>query len=329
MEIFGLTKVRYPQYMGYDEYLDSDGNKVYWDKKAQIGVKCFNTDLPMGAKVSLPRQVEAQETYKERGKQIAKMNAVSKQTREYNRIQSFYFCLSKDRREDKISPQALARLFFAASFLRLNDDRLYSPDGSLLTKLGLRDLMRLKYNAFREFWHEVADRYIFEMDDASLKISGEFFRGVLSDHRKAIGQGDEYQQVFIQSLRELFWQTDVKKHRYLGFLFMILHQINWEYNILCWNPEEKDRDKVKPMSLDEFCRSMGTEGHTENQKQRLLDAFRALKFNVGKTRQYVCAYLEDHVSGNFHLIVNPNLLYRGHDRSKVDGFGTFFPNLST
>lgn len=72
---------------------------------------------------------------------------------------------------------------------------------------------------------------------------------------------------------------------------------------------------------------MGSTGHTENQRQRLLDAFRKLRFSINNTEQFFCAYLEDHVSGRYYLVVNPNVIYRGSDRSKVDGFGTFFPNL--
>ena len=314
----GLTRVKFPQYSGYDEYLDDAGNKVYWDKKTKQWVECVNTDMPMGGRVSLPRQVEAQDKY-----------VAAQQTREYNRSLSFYFALSKDRRQETIRPQTLARLFFAASYLRPNDNRLYSPDGNLMEKKELNALMRLKSYAFKDFWREVDGKYIFPQEDGSLKICSDFFRGTLIGcNRTGVGSG-AYQRVFIKSLRELFWQTAVTKHRYLGYLFMILHQISWEYNVLCWNPQEQDRSKVETMSLDDFCKSMGADGHTEDQRQRLLDAYRALKFNIDNTEQYLVAYLEDHISGKFYLVLNPNLLYRGHDRRQVDGFGSFFPDLTT
>lgn len=314
----GLTRVKFPQYNGYDEYLDDAGNKIYWDKKAKQWVECVSADMPMGGKVSTPRQVDAQAKY-----------TVTQQTREYNRNLSFYFALSKDRRQEQVRPQTLARLFFSASYLRPNDDRLYLPDGNPMQKKDLEKLMRLKSNAFKTFWREVNGKYIFQQNDKSLRICNDFFRGTLLGRNISGGDKREYQQVFIKSLRELFWQTATTKHRYLGYLFMILHQINWEYNILCWNPEEQDRSKVKTMSLDDFCKSMGADGHTEDQRQRLLDAYRALKFSVDGTEQYLVAYLEDHIAGKFYLVLNPNLLYRGHDRRQVDGFGSFFPNLTT
>lgn len=314
----GLTRVKFPQYSGYDEYLDDAGNKIYWDKKAKQWVECVSTDMPMGGRVSTPKQVEAQDKY-----------IAMQKTREYNNSLSFYFTLSRDRRQEEIRPQTLARLFFSATFLRFDDDRLYSPSGDPMQKKELKTLMRLKSYAFKDFWREVDGRYIFPQEDGSLKICDDFFRGTLIDRNKANGRNDEYQQIFIKSLRELFWQTDVPKHRYLGYLFMILHQISWEYNILCWNPEEQDRSKVRTMSLDDFCKSMGADGHTEDQRQRLLEAYRALKFTIDGTEQYLVAYLEDHVARKFYLVLNPNLLYRGHDRRQVDGFGSFFPNLST
>lgn len=316
--VLGLTRVKCPQYAGFDEYLDDAGNKVYWDKKAKKWVECISVDIPIGSKVSTPKQVEAQDKY-----------AAMQKTREYNNSAGFYFVLSKDRRQETIRPQTLARLFFAASYLRFVDDRLYSPSGEPMQKKELEALMKIKSYAFKDFWREVDGRYIFPQDDGSLKICNDFFRGALLGGNTSGGDKCEFQQVFIKSLRELYWQTDVKKHKYLGYLFMILHLVSLEYNVLCWNPQEQDRSKVETISLDDFCRSMGAKGHTENQRRRLLDAYRALKFTIGGTEQYLVAYLEDHISGKLYLVLNPNLLYRGHDRRQVDGFGIFFPDLST
>ena len=66
----GLTKVSYPQYPGFDEYLDDAGSKVYKDKKTGQWVECVNVDMPATGRVFTPRQVEVQDHYRERGKQI-------------------------------------------------------------------------------------------------------------------------------------------------------------------------------------------------------------------------------------------------------------------
>ena len=152
-----LTRVKFPQYSGYDEFLDDAGNKVYRDKKSGKWVECISVDMPMGGKVSTPKPVEAQDKY-----------VAAQQTREYNRSLSFYFALSKDRRQEAIRPQTLARLFFAASYLRPNDDRLYSPDGNPMQKKNLEALIRLKSSAFKDFWREVDGKYIFPQKDGTL-----------------------------------------------------------------------------------------------------------------------------------------------------------------
>lgn len=87
MEKLGLTKVSFPQYKGFDEYLDDAGNKIYWDKEKKEWVECVNTDMPMGSRVSSPKQVEVQDRYRERRKQIK----AEKRTQECNRQLSFYF----------------------------------------------------------------------------------------------------------------------------------------------------------------------------------------------------------------------------------------------
>ena len=322
----GLTMVSHPQYLEYTELLDDFGNRIYRDKRTGDLVECVQYDAPRGSKVITPRQLEAQAAYRERGQEIEESKAAEQRTREYNRQNSFYFALSRDRRSDGIRPQTLARVFFLATFLRYDDNRLYSQNGELLTKNDLAGLLRLGSSTFKSFWSEAAGKYVFEQDDGSITIIDEFFRGSLVGRVNPEGLETGYQQLFIKSLRELYWQTEPKKHRYLGCLFMILGQINWEYNILCWNPSETDRSKIKTMDLDDFCRSMG-DGYTTNQRQRLLDAFRKLVFTVNETTQYLCAYLEDHVSNKFYLVVNPNVVYRGTDRTKVDGFGVLFPDL--
>lgn len=310
------------------ELKDRDGAEPYFiNQKTGERQEADIAYLRSGSVIYTPEEVERHRRYKEMLKEREEREKAAKQTREYNSRQSFYYALSRDRRADGLKPQTLARLFFAATFLRYDDDRLYLQDGSLMDKDGLAKLMRLGSSTFKSLWTEVDGKYIFTLDDSSLKMTGEFFRGSLTRRIKLDKQKNEYQQIFVSTLRELYWQIEPKKHRYLGYMLMILNKVSWEYNILCKNPDETDRSKIETMDLDDFCRSMGSTGHTENQRQRLLDAFRKLRFSINNTEQFFCAYLEDHVSGRYYLVVNPNVIYSGSDRSKVDGFGTFFPNL--
>lgn len=304
--------------------MDDDGNTVFRDKKTKEYVESVSIDVPAGGLYLTPKQLTAQAAYRERGEEI---EAAKQKTHGYNKQNSFYFALSRNRRADGLKPQSLARVFFLATFLRFNDDTLYLTNGKPMKKNDLAELLRLGSSTFKSFWSEAVGRYIFPQNDGSLKIVDEFFRGALADRLNRENQAIGYQKLFIKSLRELYWQTEPKKHRYLGYLFMILGQINWEYNILCWNPSETDRSKIQTMDLDDFCRSMGNDGYTANQRQRLLDAFRKLIFTVDGTKQHLCAYLEDHISRKFYLVVNPNVVFRGTDRSKVDGFGVLFPDL--
>ena len=173
----GLTKVKFPQYPGFDEFLDDTGNKIYRNKQTGKWVDCISVDMPVGGRVFTPQQVESQDSYRERGKQIEAEKAAEQKTREYNLRSSFYFALSKDRRADGIKPQTLARVFFLATFLRYDDDKLYSKDGLPLTKKDVAELLKLGSNTFKGFWKEAVGKYIFEQEDGSIAITNEFFRG--------------------------------------------------------------------------------------------------------------------------------------------------------
>lgn len=131
--------------------------------------------------------------------------------------------------------------------------------------------------------------------------------------------------MFIKSLRELYRQTPVKRHRYFGYLFLLLPFINWEYNVLCWNADEKDIDKINPMSLSDFCVAIGYDDSGRRNSKKLVNAYNKLTFTFRGKEMDVCTYLSDVATGKMYFVVNPYVLYRGHDRRKVEAFGVFFP----
>lgn len=311
-----ITKISYPQYRGYDEYLDDGGNKIYKDrttgqehKSIKQTVECIE-----GSKIVVytPKQLDV----------IDRKNQ-QKIERVRNRDLNFYFVLSKDRR-GTLEPQTIARLFYLATFLHPNDNILRYDDGTAIKRAEMAQLMRLSNSTLDSFLKEVSDRYIFRKLDGSIAISPDFFRGRMAGHIKQ-GIDNSYQKVFIKSLRELYCQTPASKHRYLGYLFLLLPFINWEYNVLCWNADEKDINEIEPMSLSDFCKAIGYDDNGGRNSQKLLNAYSKLKFTFRRKEMDVCAYLDNITTGKKYFVINPDVIYRGHDRRKVEAFGVFFP----
>ena len=163
--------------------------------------------------------------------------------------------------------------------------------------------------------------YIFEQADGTLKMSPLFCRGKLK-HQSKKECTSGYQQIYIEALRQLYWQTPVSKHCHLGYIFEMLPHINWEYNLLCWNPSEKDIEKVELMTIDELC---ATIGYSRSQRARLWNACQQLKFqSSGRTHNLVSFVPgSDMQIGNMRIFINPRVIYRGSNWHRVEILGAF------
>lgn len=236
-----------------------------------------------------------------------------------NELGHFYF--AHEDCTQSIKPQTLARLLFLATYLGYNNSLLYCSERKMLKKAELPDLLKLKSNTFYKFWGEVSGKYIYEQPDGSLKMSPLFCRGKLQNRtdRKSAGN---YQQIYIEALRQLYWQTPVSKHCHLGYVFEMLPHINWEYNLLCWNPSEKDLEKVDLMTIDELCAIIG---YNKSQRARLWNSCQQLKFqNSGRTHNLVSFVPGgDMQIGNMRIFINPRVIYRGSNWHRVEILGAF------
>lgn len=317
VDSIGITKISYPRYSRYDEYLDDNGNKIYHDKKTgkDYTSVVYEVEGPAGSEVFIrhPAQLEAIDRKKQQ--EIERVR---------NRDLNFYFVLSKDRR-GTLEPHTIARLFYLATFLHPNDNILRYDDGTEIKRAEMAKLMGFSDGTLDNFLREVSNRYVFRQPDGTMAISPDFFRGQIADRIKE-GANNGHQRVFIKSLRELYRQTPTSKHRYLGYLFLLLPFVNWEYNVLCWNPDEKDVDKINPMSLSDFCEAIGYDDNEGRNSGKLLSAYKRLTFKMRGKEMDVCAYMQNLVTGQKYFVVNPYVIYRGHDRRKVEAFRTLFPS---
>ena len=165
------------------------------------------------------------------------------------------------------------------------------------------------------FWNEVKEKYIHEDEHGQLHMRKEFFtRGKLS-------LGGSFQQVYSESVRKLYCETETRKHKYLGYVFQLLPFINVEYNLLCHNPYESNLEAVEPMTIGELCAAIGYS--TEN-RARLIDAYSAITFPVEDGRECFCAFVTTgSKQSETKIFVNPRVLYHGKNAEQVQLLGKF------
>lgn len=101
--------------------------------------------------------------------------------------------------------------------------------------------------------------------------SGRFYRGA----GLAMSKDAAYMKVFCDSIKKLYKGLQGKGHKYLGYIFQLLPYVNREHNILCWNPEEKEKCSIQRMDLLDVC---GLVGFDTKHIDRLFNILASQKF---------------------------------------------------
>lgn len=114
-------------------------------------------------------------------------------------------------------------------------------------------------------------------------------------------------RTFRECIKELYRNSDPGEHKYMGEILKFVQYINIYNNVLCWYPEEPDKEKIQPLTIQEIrfiLRSNSTYGYTLMNK--LEDLFVKGEPVFGKFK----------AANEYHYIINPRLLYRGNEPSQ-------------
>lgn len=177
----------------------------------------------------------------------------------------------------------------------------------------LSKILNLSQSAVKVFWKEVNPYYLKENEDGTLVTNPDvFMRGKIKKRK------DEYislQKFFNRGVRAVYEATEPSKHRHLGYIYSMLPYINIEYNVLCDNPLEQDKDRIKPLTMGEFCDLIGFD---RSHADRLSKIYNKLKFKVNDHEELFCIPVKYKM--NVGMFVNPRILYNGSNPDKIRTF---------
>lgn len=245
---------------------------------------------------------EEQEVYRERRKREAEKQ-LREQERRYRKNNTPKFCfISAEHSEIELDPATMARLVYLSTFLDYKGNLKVNSCRKMKFS-DLENVLRIKKSEVYNFWNQVNKICVFADQKGNLSMYSEFsLRGKLP-------YGKRYQQIFIETVQNLYQQTKITKHKYLGYIFQMLPYINVEYNILCRNPLQNDLERVEPISIDEFCDLIGYNSHN---RIRLMKIYADITFTVDGKQEQFCAFVSKGTDiGNTRIFVNPHILYHG------------------
>lgn len=232
---------------------------------------------------------------------------------------------SMNRLMEDLPSKYVAMLFFLATY--------HGYDGYLTTgkkpiyKCGLPKLLDVSRTTAYRFWKAIEAAGIGrEETDGRLRLDEQYFRrGAVSKQEIAAitEAGRHMSRLYIDSVREIYRRASSKSKNGLGHLLQIMPFVNYEYNIVCHNPAERELELIRPMSLGEVCQAIG---YDEENASRLLEELSKLKFKVldKETVAVRCVPMDDiHDRRAYKLFINPNVYYSGKGWDQVKVLGKF------
>lgn len=303
---------------GYEFFTDSNGGESFFIHRGTGEViPPVTHTVPQGTFFVTPEQQEENR----RRHEAAERRQFKEDLRSYQREnhsslgKDFYF-LPTVETFDGISPEMVTRLIYLNTFLHLNSNRLMLTQRTPLSRDDLPKVLKVSRSTARRFWNMVSPKYVCEAESGLVVNDKVFKRGKLNNKEHL-----QLMKFYIDGVRTLYTATDTGKHNRLGDLFKLLPFVNIEWNLLCY-PEyaaEKDLDKIKLLSMAEFCRLIGYDVAHLND---LVSTYRGITFNVRGRKELFCSMIYDGVhNSEAKTCINPNILYSGSEPEKVKVLG--------
>lgn len=262
-------------------------------------------------------QMTDEEERKRRKKYWELRNAKELRRIDHGPLGKFYLSACRSEQFEGLKPQDITRLIYLVSHLNYKNVLMLN-ERRKMTLTDLPAVLNVSDSTAKRFWDNVSGRYITQECDGTLVVQGTFFRG----KQKYITE--RLTKFYIQSVQKLYRATPTSKQGCLGRVFQLLAFINVEYNILCRNPEETDLSRVAPMTLKEFCDETG---YAVSKAHRLVVDLCSLVFDVDGEQRHFVAFVTNKASPNAEdrlIVVNPRVLYGGHNFERVEAFALFF-----
>lgn len=216
-----------------------------------------------------------------------------------------------------LSAANTARLIYLCTFSHYSGQLVHSKYMPLY-RGDLQEVLKLSKTATYDFLNEVCPEFIQIKEDESLYLNGDF----LKRDRLESGGFIPCQKFYDRGVRELYRRVGSRKHKHLGYVFLLLRYVNIEYNMLCHNPHEKELACVNYMTAGEFCKEIG---YSPNNVGRLIQIYERITFWTEGKEEYFCTFnYRGNDKINATVWINPNILYNG---TKLDEVKLYFSIL--
>lgn len=251
-------------------------------------------------------QRESQKEAIEKSKRTKKLN---KEMEKINKeLGGFVFALFKysdDLLNDfpELTPEDITKLFYLATFVDYEGYLIY--EDQYMKRKKMQELLKMSNHAFMTFINKVKKlKIIIEDENKNIKIIKDYFsKGELD---KEIKEYYDYTRLYIKTIRCLFENVSIRKHKKLGNYFKMIPYIHRQHNILCWNPTSK-YENIQRLTVGDLKDILGIHRNTARAFiNELLDT------TLIDGQEIVVFIKNDKNDANLPILFNPNVFYGGN-----------------
>ena len=140
--------------------------------------------------------------------------------------------------DNRIDVKHICRIIFLATFLEYDTNRLVKRDGRInkpLTEKDIKKELRLDKKTYKSFKDEMLNNDIMTIDESGIYLSTNYFK-----KGNVIQDGRNFSRVYVNTVRELYYQISGRQHKTLSHLFRLLPYCDYEYNTISMKPNTEE-----------------------------------------------------------------------------------------
>lgn len=304
---------------GYDYWLDDKDNLMATDRRTGEVLPTVNIEIPVGSQIRTPQDQERIKEWKKLQEQQTQEEENRRKRRNVARKFGGHLFIAGNQNFSDLAPATAARMIYLSTYVGYTDNgnKLCISQKRQMHKDDLTDLLSVSKTTADRFLDEAKPKYVLEDENGMLSLNDELFV------RGSLNKKISFYRAYTHWIRVLYKSTPMNQHRYLGYVFQLLPHINVEYNVLCYNPLEKDFDMVEFMTLDEFCDEIG---FAKDHRHRLLQIYNRIQFDVDDHKERFYSIISNGIvkdNGKAHMFINPRIIYSGSQLDTVALLGKF------
>lgn len=276
--------------------------KLKKDAIIDLGFDGGYKKLPKGTKITTPEEQAHIDNYYKKG--------FNPKIRNFsNKHGGFTFLTTKENILQSMNPATVGRLAYLSTYLESEGQLLLYEDRPML-KNDLPIILNISRPTTNKFYVECISLGVLEDHgkDGLYLIGNLFFKGK--------SESKERTKLFRVTIQQLYKKLPQKKHELFGYVIQLVPWINFEWNIVCVNPEETRKDNIDPMSFVDICKKLG---YDSEHPGRLKEALTSPIFVWEHYKQPLCGFFSMNAQDGRQsmMVVNPHILFAGRHIENV------------